>query len=139
MLSQFSYPIIYTDAFKKSVAFYEDYFEFTPELELNGFVILKRADRDEVYLGLIDVRHEALPACYRQPVQGLMLNYPVENVLKFYDYAYHEGLNLVSDPEDAPCGRKHFFIADPNGVLIDVAENIEVESLKDTSFVAVNA
>jgi len=129
MLSQFSYPIVCSDCFKKSVAFYEDHFDFVSAFEMDGFVILKREGWENVYLAIIDSEHDALPEHYKRPTQGLILNYPVENVIAFYDDAYHEGLNLISEPKDTLCGRKHFFIEDPSGLLIDVAENIDLSAL----------
>lgn len=128
MLSQHSYPIISSDKFEKTVAFYEDHFDFVPELEMKGFVILKRENWENARLSIIDSKHAALPSGYNKPVQGMILNYPVENVIKFYDYAYNEGLTLISEPEDEHCGRKHFYIEDPNGILIDIAQNIALEN-----------
>lgn len=127
MLSQYSYPIICSENFEKTVAFYEDHFDFVPKLEMKGFAILKRENWDNIYLSVIDSNHAAIPEEHKRPVQGLLLNYPVENVVKFYDYAYHEGLTLLSEPKDAACGRKHFYIEDPNGVLIDIAQNIDLQ------------
>lgn len=43
--------------------------------------------------------------------------------------AYWEGLEVVCEPRDALCGRKHFFIEDPNGILVDVAENVPLSEL----------
>ena len=129
MLSQFSYPIISSEKFSETVAFYEDHFGFTPKLEMDGFVVLEREDMADVYLGIINCKHKALPEAHRKPVTGLMLSYPVDNVIKFYDYAYHEGLTLLSEPNDALCGRKHFYVEDPNGVLVDVAENIDLNKI----------
>lgn len=129
MLSEFSYPIICSQKFEKTVAFYEDYFDFTPEFEMHGFVILKRQNWNNMYLAIIDSKHSALPDAYKKPAQGIILNYPVKNADDFHNYAYHEGLSLMSEPKDALCGRKHFYIEDPNNILIDVAENINIESL----------
>lgn len=132
MLSQYSYPIICSQNFEQTVAFYEDYLEFIPEFEMKGFVILKREQFDHMYLAIIDSNHEALPDEYKRPVQGMILNYPVDNVIQFYDQAYHEGLTLLSEPKDASCGRKHFYIEDPNGILIDIAQNVDITELLGT-------
>jgi len=129
MLSQFSYPIICSEQFSKTVAFYEDHFDYVPEFEMQGFSILKRSDRDDVYLAVISSQHDALPAAYKHPVQGMLLSYPVDDVDEFYDHVYHEGLTLMSEPRSLACGRKHFYIEDPNGILIDVAENIDISAI----------
>ncbi|MFK7839393.1 MAG: VOC family protein [Bdellovibrionales bacterium] len=131
MFSQFSYPIICSQNFRETLAFYEDHFAFSPQLEMESFAVLQRSDHKDVFLGIMDSNNKALPDAYRKPVQGVLLNYPVENVLKFYDYAYHEGLKLLSEPSDAACGRKHFFVEDPNGILIDIAEDIDVKTIMD--------
>jgi len=132
MLSQYSYPIICSDNFAQTIAFYEDHLDFIPEVEMKGFAILKRDNYDATYISIIDAKHDVLPKEYKRPVQGMILNYPVDNVIEFYDHAYHEGLKLLSEPKDASCGRKHFYIEDPNGILIDVAQNIELSCIVGT-------
>jgi catechol 2,3-dioxygenase-like lactoylglutathione lyase family enzyme len=142
MLSQFSYPMICTDNFEQTVAFYEDYFEFMPSLEMEGFVILSRETWQDMYLAVIDCNHTTIPEKFRKPVSGMILNFPTEDVKATYEKLYDEGLDIVSEPEDAKCGRKHFFVEDPNGILIDVAEEVDMEKLmspeelKDLCFVA---
>jgi catechol 2,3-dioxygenase-like lactoylglutathione lyase family enzyme len=125
MLSEFSYPIICTKKFKQTVNFYEDYFNYAPELEMPCFVVLKRQDWDNCYLAVIDANHHAIPEPYRRPVSGMLLNYPVKDVEKAYDRFYLEGLNVVSEPITSLCSKKHFFIEDPNGILIDIGENVK--------------
>jgi len=125
MLSQFSYPIICTDKYVQTVNFYEDHFDFAPEFELKDFVILRRKDYEECYIAIISSDNQILPKKYRKPVSGMILNYPTKDVRATYQQMYWEGLNIVSEPAEAPCLRKHFFVEDPNGILIDVATDIK--------------
>ncbi len=142
MLSQFSYPIICSDKFEQTVAFYEDHFEFAPSLEMEGFVILGRADWPDMYLAIMDFTHSTIPEKYRKPVSGMILNYPTKDVKALYVKLYEDGLDLITEPSHAKCGRKHFFVEDPNGILIDVAEDVALaevmspEEFKDLCFVA---
>lgn len=129
MLSQFSYPIVSTDKFVETVAFYEDHFGYVSAFEMDGFVILQRQDWDDMYLAVIESAHTALPEQYRRPVKGMILNMPVHDVAGAHQEAYWEGLDIVSEPAPALCGRKHFFLEDPNGVLVDVAENVDIKTL----------
>ena len=131
MLSKFSYPIICTGDFVHTVAFYEDYFEYVPVLEMENFVILQRKEWSDMYLAIIDSNHQAIPARYRKPVRGMILSFPVHSAQKAFLELYMEGLNVLSEPEPALCGRSHFFVEDPNGILIDVAEEIDIEGLTD--------
>ena len=131
MLSQFSYPIICTENFKQTVAFYEDHFDFVSAFELDGFVILQRQNWPDMYLAIIDSHNKAIPEAYQRPTSGMILNFPVDDAKSTYDRLYWEGLNLVTEPQNALCGRKHFFVEDPSGILIDVAENIDLASVMD--------
>lgn len=142
MLSQFLYPMIVSEHFEQTVAFYEDHFEFSPSLEMEGFVILSRDDCTDMYLAIFDYRHDVIPEKYRKPVSGMILNYPTKDAQAMYNRLYDDGLDLVSEPEEVKCGRKHFFVEDPNGILIDVAEDVDLakvmspEEFKDLCFVA---
>lgn len=129
MFSQFSYPIICTEKYAETVGFYEDHFEYSLAMEMNGFAILKRANWPDMFLAVMDSTHPAIPEHYRRPVHGMILNMPVASVDNAHQEAYWEGLKIVSEPAPALCGRKHFFIEDPNGLLIDVAENLPLESV----------
>jgi len=129
MLSQFSYPIICTDRFERTAAFYEDYFDFYPAFEMEGLSVFKRNEWKDMYVAFIDYHHEAIPEHFRTPVKGMILNYPVKDVQAAYQDCYFEGLNIVSEPSLAICGRNHFFVEDPNGILIDIAEDIDLEAV----------
>lgn len=131
MLSQFMYPIICTEKFSQTVAFYEDHFGYYVAMEMNGFVILQRENWSDMYLAIMDKSHPAIPEQYRRSVSGMILSMPVRDVMAAHQEAYWEGLNVISEPEKALCGRKHFFVEDPNGILIDVAENVPLEGLMD--------
>lgn len=129
MFSEYSYPMICAKNFTKTVNFYEDYFEFEPTFEMAGFTVLKRRGQSNMYLAIIDAQHDVIPKKYRTSTKGLILNFPVDDSKTAYERLYLEGLTMISEPSDALCGRKHFFVEDPNGVLIDVAENIPLEKL----------
>ncbi len=128
MLTQFSYPIICTDKVGETASYYEDHFDFVPAFEImHGFVILQREGWDNAYLAILSVDSDEIPEEYRKPTSGMILNYPVENVEKTYDDLYLEGLDIVTETKISICGRKHFFVKDPNGILIDVAANVPLE------------
>lgn len=131
MLSQFSYPVICSAFFNKTISFYEDYFNFSPVLEMEGYAVLKRADCQNSYLAVIDSLHDGIPQRFRRSVQGLILSFPVEDVADAYRKLYLEGLNILGEPDVVLCGRRHFLVEDPNGILISVAENVALEDILD--------
>ncbi|MEM6782063.1 MAG: VOC family protein [Pseudomonadota bacterium] len=124
-MSKSFYPIIMTDNLNESINFYEDYLGFVAETEMNCFAVLKHKKNDDVRLGLITKNHHSLPEHSQKNSQGLVLNFPVESVNEVYRELYMEGLEIENEPSLAPCGRRHFMIQDPNGVLIDVMEEYD--------------
>jgi catechol 2,3-dioxygenase-like lactoylglutathione lyase family enzyme len=131
MFSEYSYPIICTDKFARTVNFYEDHFGFVAVYELEGFAILKRRDWPGMHVAVMSSSHNAIPEAYRKNISGMILNMPVRDVDAAYDELYWEGVSLVSEPSDAACGRRHFFVEGPNGILIDVTENIDTAAMSE--------
>ncbi len=73
----------------------------------------------------MDATHPTIPAGYRKTVQGLILNFEVDDVDAEYNRLIkREGLPLHLDIRNEDFGQRHFITADPNGVLIDVIKII---------------
>ncbi|NUK01357.1 glyoxalase/bleomycin resistance/extradiol dioxygenase family protein [Streptomyces lunaelactis] len=120
MLSSF-YPVICTSRLKESRAFYTGLLGFKTTFEVDWYVSLSRPEMPPYELALLDHSHPALPEAYRLPVRGVLLNIEVDDVgAEWERLVTCEGLR----PELALCtedlGQRHFIVADPNGVLIDV-------------------
>ncbi|MFP4314377.1 MAG: VOC family protein, partial [Alphaproteobacteria bacterium] len=119
------YPIICTENYAKTVNFYEDHFDFSAAFEMNGFTVLQHKTNKTMYLAILDRNHNSIPEQYKKPVSGMILNFPVKDVRITYQQLYWEGLNIITEPEVTPCARKHFFVEDPNGILIDVTQDVQ--------------
>ena len=126
MLANFSYPIICTDKYVQTVNFYEDHLGYVVAMETKGFVVLKREEFDNMFLAIADKDHASIPEEYRNTTSGMILAYPVADVRASYQDLYWEGLTLVNEPAETICGRLHFMLEDPNGILVDVSENIPI-------------
>lgn len=130
MLSNFSYPIICADDYARTVNFYEDHFDFRPEFELPLFSILKRQGCDNSYIAIVDKNHDCIPKQYQAQTKGMILHLPVYNVDSAYQQFYWEGLSIITEPSVVPnIGMRHFYVEDPNGILIFVAEAVDYKSL----------
>jgi len=125
MQAKYLYPIISTADLRKTTNFYEDFFDFVPVFEMEGYVFMHRKDREDMCLALMDANHADIPEEFRKPAQGLILNFPVDDVHAAYEACYMEGLDIRSEPAIAACGRRHFFVTDPNGILIDVMQEYD--------------
>ena len=120
------YPIICTNRLVETVNFYEDHFDFIPEIQMDEYVLLKHSVYEDRYLAFLDVTCPILPKEAQKVSSGIIINFPVKNVDAAYQQAYWEGLDIVEEPKAAKCGRKHFLIRDPNGIYLDVMQNDKV-------------
>jgi catechol 2,3-dioxygenase-like lactoylglutathione lyase family enzyme len=121
MLLTSFYPVICTDRLAESYDFYRRLFGFEPTFEADWYVSLRRPGPPEYELALLDHRHPTLPAAYRRPVQGLLLNFEVEDVdAEWKRLVVREGLPAELALRSEDFGQRHFIVADPNGVLVDV-------------------
>ena len=120
------YPVIGSHRLAESVEFYTGLFGFETTFESDWYVSLRRPEPPNYELALLNPEHETVPAGYRRPAQGLLLNFEVADVdaehARLVDGA---GLEPVLALRSEDFGQRHFIVADPNGVLIDVITPIE--------------
>jgi catechol 2,3-dioxygenase-like lactoylglutathione lyase family enzyme len=120
MLTSF-YPVICTSRLEESREFYTRLLGFKVTFEAEWYISLSRPGMPPYELALLDHSHPTLPEAYRFPVRGVLLNFEVDDVdAEWERLVACEGLK----PELSLCtedfGQRHFMVADPNGVLIDV-------------------
>ncbi len=119
------YPVIMTSDVAGTSAFYQRHFGFEPAFAIDWYTHLVMAGDESVNLAIIEHGHETIPQGARSGVQGLILNFEVEDVDAEYERLGGEGLEIVQELRSEPFGQRHFIARDPNGVLIDVITLIE--------------
>ncbi|MFD0656926.1 VOC family protein [Thermocatellispora tengchongensis] len=93
--------------------------------EADWYVSLRRPGDPPYELALLDHGHPTVPEAYRRPVQGVLLNFEVEDVdAEWERLVLGEGLTAELDLRTEEFGQRHFIVADPNGVLIDVIKEV---------------
>lgn len=122
-----SYPVLLTDRVAETAAFYQDYFEFRVVFDAGWYVSLQQHSGARVWeLAVLRYDHETIPSSFRQPSQGILLNFEVDDAGAEYDRLVKDGgLETVLHLQDEAFGQRHFMVVDPAGNLIDVIENIE--------------
>jgi catechol 2,3-dioxygenase-like lactoylglutathione lyase family enzyme len=116
-LSSF-YPVIGTRQVSESKDFYTKHFGFSVTFEADWYVSLKK---DNYELAILDYAHPTVPEKFRKSVQGLILNFEVEDVDTEYKRLIKKSkLPVELELRSEDFGQRHFIISDPNGVLIDV-------------------
>ncbi|MGH2713704.1 MAG: VOC family protein [Thermoleophilaceae bacterium] len=122
-LSSF-YPVLCTDRVAESRDFYVERFGFQVTFDAGWYVSLRRLDTGHE-LAIVDSTHPTIPETYRAPVAGLILNFEVDDVDEEYRRLVEDGglePKLALRSEDF--GQRHFIVADPSGVLLDVITEI---------------
>jgi catechol 2,3-dioxygenase-like lactoylglutathione lyase family enzyme len=115
------YPVICTSRLRESHEFYTRLFGFETTFEADWYVSLRREGPRPYELALLDPTHPTVPEAYRLPVQGLLLNFEVEDVDAEWDrLVVQGGLRPELELRSEAFGQRHFIVADPSGVLIDV-------------------
>jgi len=136
MITSSFYPVILTEKVALSSAFYSTYFEFEKVYEADWYVSLKLTNGNVPYeLALLDASHPTIPSVYQKTVQGLILNFEVDDVdLEYKRLILNEKLPLQLDIRDEEFGQRHFITSDPNGVLIDVIQIIPPSETESTNY-----
>ncbi len=119
------YPVIGTDKILQSRDFYTRHFDFDIVFEADWYVSLKSRYKPDYELALLDYRHASLPEAYRHAARGILINFEVANVDDVYAKLKKAGLPMVLELKSEDWGQRHFITHDPNGILIDVIQNIE--------------
>jgi catechol 2,3-dioxygenase-like lactoylglutathione lyase family enzyme len=113
------YPVLMTTDVQTTAGFYREHLGFSPTFESGWYVSLRR---DGWELAVLDAGHETVPARWRgAPTTGLLINIEVADVDAEYRRLVQDGpLEAVLPIRSEAFGQRHFIVAGPDGVLIDV-------------------
>lgn len=127
-LSSF-YPVIATQDVAAAHDFYASHFGFEATFTADWYVSLHRPDAPQYELALLDSSHPTIPEGHRTPVRGgLILNFEVDDVDAEHRRLVGEaGLRELLPLRTEEFGQRHFIVAAPDGVLIDVITVIPAE------------
>lgn len=116
------YPVVLTEQVAITAAFYMEHFGFEKVFEADWYVSLRMSGNNTPFeLAILDAAHPTIPAAYRTKVQGLILNFEVDDVDVEYERLIRGArLPLELDIRSEDFGQRHFITSDPNGILIDV-------------------
>ncbi|QEV18491.1 VOC family protein [Streptomyces alboniger] len=116
------YPVIATSDVAAARHFYTRHFGFEVTFEADWYVSLHRPDAPQYELALLDHTHPTLPEGHRTPLRGgLLLNFEVDDA----DAEHHRLVGEAGLPEllslrTEEFGQRHFIVAAPDDVMIDV-------------------
>ncbi|MEU3169488.1 VOC family protein [Streptosporangium sp. NPDC006930] len=115
------YPVVCTDRIAESHDFYRRFLGFETTFEADWYVSMRRPEPPHYELALVDRAHPTVPEKYRSAVRGLILNFEVTDVDAEHDRLVRQaGLPVELTLRTEDFGQRHFIVAAPDGVLIDV-------------------
>jgi hypothetical protein len=116
------YPVLMSDDVAGSAAFFRDRFDFETVFETAWYVSLRR---DQWELGIVAFDHPTVPEAFRASTAGILLNIEVADVDAEYRRLVINGpLCPVLDIRSEDFGQRHFIVAGPGRVLVDVIAEI---------------
>lgn len=119
------YPVLCVDNLDEVSAFYQTHFGFEPAFENDWYTHLTLQGNEAVNIALVRRDHESVPEAFQRKVDGMLLNFEIEDVDALYQTFKEKGLNFLLDIRDEDWGQRHFIVTDPAGVMVDVIKLIE--------------
>ena len=117
------YPVLITKKIQESCTFYKNILGFTETFSGDRFISLSHPDGGA--LALMDNQHETIPETCRATVEGMVLNVEVEDATQAYEDISGKAKQMIAmSLRDEEYGQRHFMVKDPNGVIVDIIENI---------------
>lgn len=134
------YPVICTTRLTETAEFYQEHLAFEVTFAADWYVSLRREGSPAYELAVLDPTHPSVPEGYGRPVQGLLLNVEVDDVdAQWQRLVLDRGLMPVLPIRSEAFGQRHFIVADPAGVLVDVITEIPPAPEYADQFVAVTS
>lgn len=118
------YPVIQTNDVAGTKVFYTDHFRFSVLFDADWYCHLQSTEDPQVNLAILKGDHQTIPEQGRGTVNGVILNFEVDDVDTEFQRAQSAGLPILKTLTDEDFGQRHFITCDPNGVLIDVIKPI---------------
>ena len=118
------HPVLLVDDVAAAAAFYVTHFGFKPLFESDWYIHLQQADHPSVNLAFVLRTHETVPEASRKAAQGMLINFEVDDPDAIYARLQAAGVPVLRTLRDEDFGQRHFIVADPNGVMIDVIKPI---------------
>jgi len=120
MKSSSFHPVLMTTDVPGTAAFYTRHFGFRALFTSDWYVHLQAPDNPAQNLAILDGQHPTIPPMARGSAQGVILNFEVADTDAEHARLTAAGLAVVQPLRNEDFGQRHFIIADPNGVLIDI-------------------
>jgi len=121
------FPDICSDNLQASKQFYVDLFNFKVLFDLGWYVQLCSPSDENLQIAFVDRNHSSVPEGFRDKPSGVFVTVEVDSADEVYQRAQQLGLEIHQEICSEVWGQRHFFMVDPNGLLVDVYHMIEAD------------
>ena len=116
------YPVLMAQNVADTASFYQQALDFETTFESDWYVSLRLGDFE---LAILAHDHRTVPEAYRALPRGIIVNLEVDDVDAIYDRLTNElEIEPILNLRDEDFGQRHFIVAAPDGVLLDVIHPI---------------
>ena len=118
------YPVFIVSDISETKDFYTKLFGFQITFELDWFLNLNHPRNSSHRLVFVRSDHKSVPSFYKGKTNGFALDFVVEDATSEYEKFKNTGVKMIQDLHDESFGDRHFIVADPDGILVNVVQNI---------------
>lgn len=116
------YPVLMSNDVATAAAFYRDSIGFEVTYDSDWYVSMRL---DAYELAILAYDHETVPEGHRAPPRGVIVNLEVDDVDAVHDRLTRQmKLDPVLAIRNEDFGQRHFIVAAPDGVLLDIIQPI---------------
>ena len=121
-----AYSVYITEHLKESRDFYVRWLDFDVVFEASWFVYMQSKGERPVSFALIDVNHPSTPPSYGSfNKRGSFLTLQVNDARQVFDTLTKRKAPIIYGLQKEEWGQLRFGMTDPNGLYIDIVEQIE--------------
>jgi catechol 2,3-dioxygenase-like lactoylglutathione lyase family enzyme len=114
-------PNICTDRMEETRDFYVSLLGFVVGTVHPGWYIQIVSPTDpRIQIGIVRRDAEFTPEAFQRPAQGVIISVQVDDVDAVHASAVQRGLQIAQGLRTEEFGMRHFMVADPNGLLVNV-------------------
>ena len=114
-------PNICTDRMAETRDFYLALLGFVVGFEHAGwYTQLSSPTNPQLQIGIVRRDHEFTPRAFQKVAQGVIISVQVDDVDAAYATAVKLGFRIAGDLRDEAFGMRHFMVADPKGLLVNI-------------------
>lgn len=119
------YPVLSVSDIQKSSEFFQNFFNFKPVFENEWYTHLQQTSDPSINLAFVAEGHNSIPASHQRLAQGILLNFELDEIDGLYETFRKENLEILLSLRDEAWGQRHFIVAAPCGLMVDVIKLIE--------------